>query len=320
MRREGATVSVIGLGSESDPDAEFLKDIAKLGGGRIFFNANPADLPRVFAQETVAVARSSFIEELTGVQGGDGWVQLASKPISWLPEVEGYNLSYLKTDAVMGAMSKDEYQAPLMAFKRFGAGRSAALTFALGGEFSARSRQWDDLPNLLQTLVRWLVGESVPDGIGLQVKLDGSTLKLDFLYADEHEQLVANKPPQILMTNDGATAPETLQWHRVKPGHLSVETELGFGKTYKGAVQLGEMVLPFGPLATTQSVEWQQDGGRIRELENLAASTGGKQLMQLEDIWKSERSKRFVSLRFWLILALLPLCVTEFLLTRIKQS
>src|SRR5690606_12838566 len=41
MRREGATVSVIGLGHENDSDAAFLKDIAERGGGRIFFNADP---------------------------------------------------------------------------------------------------------------------------------------------------------------------------------------------------------------------------------------------------------------------------------------
>ena len=59
----GITVSVIGLGSETDSDAAFLKDIALRGKGRIQFTATADDLPRLFAQEAITVARSSFITE-----------------------------------------------------------------------------------------------------------------------------------------------------------------------------------------------------------------------------------------------------------------
>ncbi|MEM9017663.1 MAG: VWA domain-containing protein, partial [Verrucomicrobiota bacterium] len=45
MENEGATVSVIGLGTRSDPDASFLEDIARRGSGRIFFSEIPGDLP-----------------------------------------------------------------------------------------------------------------------------------------------------------------------------------------------------------------------------------------------------------------------------------
>lgn len=320
MRDEGATVSVIGLGSESDADAGFLKDIAALGNGRIFFNTNAVDLPRVFAQETVVVARSSFVEQFTAVTGADGWLQLAAQPMGWPTGIDGYNLSYLKKDAVMCAMTEDEYRAPLVAFKQFGAGRSAAVTFPLGGEFSTRVRRWEDLPDMMQTLVRWLVGERVPEGIGLQVKLDGSALKLDFLYDEKHEALMATHPPQIFMTNDQVVAAETLPWRRVRPGHLSVETQLDFWKVYKGAVQFGKMVIPFGPIATSESIEWQRSAERIRELETIAKITGGGELIQVEDIWKSAHSERYVSMRPWFLLTLLLLCLFEFTLTRIGYN
>ena len=51
----GITVSVIGLGSETDSDAEFLKDVAARGQGRIHFTADVEDLPRLFAQEAITV-------------------------------------------------------------------------------------------------------------------------------------------------------------------------------------------------------------------------------------------------------------------------
>jgi len=46
MRELGITVSVIGLGSELDQDAAFLKDVAAKGEGRIQFTASVDELPR----------------------------------------------------------------------------------------------------------------------------------------------------------------------------------------------------------------------------------------------------------------------------------
>ena len=55
--KAGITVSVIGLGTERDKDADLLKDIAKRGKGRVFFSDNPNELPRLFAQDTFVVAQ-----------------------------------------------------------------------------------------------------------------------------------------------------------------------------------------------------------------------------------------------------------------------
>ncbi len=52
----GATVSVIGLGTENDPDAGLLKMIAERTGGRVHFSDRAEDLPQIFAQATIAGA------------------------------------------------------------------------------------------------------------------------------------------------------------------------------------------------------------------------------------------------------------------------
>ena len=49
----GITVSVIGLGKDTDIHAGLLKDIAKRGGGNIMFTDDPQELPRLFTQDTM---------------------------------------------------------------------------------------------------------------------------------------------------------------------------------------------------------------------------------------------------------------------------
>ncbi|HLP09894.1 MAG TPA: vWA domain-containing protein, partial [Opitutaceae bacterium] len=76
MREMRVTVTVIGLGTEDDCDAAFLKDVAERGGGRIYFCADASELPAVFAQETVAVARAMFVDEATPLKPTPGWLEL----------------------------------------------------------------------------------------------------------------------------------------------------------------------------------------------------------------------------------------------------
>lgn len=78
MVKEGATVSVIALGTEKSADAGLLREIAELGRGRIFFCDRPGDIPSIFAQETVSVARAAFIRERTLLRGTAGWLQIAA--------------------------------------------------------------------------------------------------------------------------------------------------------------------------------------------------------------------------------------------------
>ena len=59
---EGVSVSVIGMGSRKDSDAALLEEIAGRGNGRIYFAEDVTSLPRIFSQETIAVARSTFVD------------------------------------------------------------------------------------------------------------------------------------------------------------------------------------------------------------------------------------------------------------------
>jgi len=114
-RKAGITISVVGLGTEKDCDAALLKDIGRRGGGQCMFTEVAQELPRLFAQDTCVVARSAFIEELTGVRPAGGMVSITQQALTKFPQVGGYNLCYLRPTANLALVSQDEYQAPILA-------------------------------------------------------------------------------------------------------------------------------------------------------------------------------------------------------------
>ena len=65
LRDADVTVSVVGLGTEHDCDANMLKDLARRGGGECYFSNDPDEIPRIFAQDTFTIARSTFIDQPT---------------------------------------------------------------------------------------------------------------------------------------------------------------------------------------------------------------------------------------------------------------
>ncbi len=311
------TVSVIGLGQESDKDADLLKDIAERGGGRAFFNSDATAVPALFAQETVAMARSAFVKEPVGVKPTAGWLELAAKPLEWLPEVDGYNLSYLKPEATAAAFTTDEYTAPLVAYWQRGLGRAAAVSFPLGGEDSVRVRGWGAYGDFLQTLTRWLMGSETPAGLALRPHVDGSQLDLDLLYSPDWEERLAQSAPQVVVAGGATGQACPLVWERLEPGRFHVSTPLKPGQWMRGAVQVGQYALPFGPVASGVDPEWHFDLARVAELQNVARVSGGGERIDLSKIWQSPRREELYTVRTWLLTALLVVFLAETLATRL---
>lgn len=313
----GGTVSVIALGTRSDADAGLLEDIAKRGKGRLFFTDNAEDLPSIFSQETVAVARSAFIAEPVKSRQAPGWLEVSSQPMEWPAEVDGYNLSYLKDWASQALVALDEYKAPLVALGQRGVGRTAAVCMPLGGEHSSRLRAWPHYGDFLQTLVRWLMGAPLPPGVGLKHRIEGRQMFLDLLHDDEWEPRLQAKPPRILMAHgDDAAAAHEVAWERLSPGHYQASVTLNEGEMVRGAVQLGGTALSFGPTILGGSAEWAFEESRVEDLRRTSAASGGRELLDLSQAWRNPKTPRFASLRPLLLLTALLLFLVDALVTR----
>lgn len=331
--KEGGTVSVIGMGGDTDSGSAYLKSIALQGGGRSFFNADPNKLPALFSQETVSVSRSAFVEERTGVQGLSGWLEVSPGAAPWLSSVDGYNLCYTRPEAVADAVTTDEYKAPLVAHRRVGAGRTAAVTFPLGGEFSAGARAWPGYGDLVQTLVRWLENPVDLDGLAVRADLDGEKLSVELRYADkagayDWSSVFSKSAPKLRLAQGDDAEGRDLVWEKIRPGTYRTTLNLNDTRTVRGAVKLSlpaktpgakpaEASLPFGPLAVQTGVELQFDPARPEELRALSASTGGREMLNLSRAWEGGGAARHAEFTRWIFAALLVAILAEALATRL---
>ena len=150
LRDADVTVSVVGLGTEHDCDANMLKDLARRGGGECYFSDDPDEIPRIFAQDTFTIARSTFIDQPTPFEFTAGYSLLGTPPVSAPPSLGGYNLCYLRPQANLAAVTSDEYKAPVVASWNAGNGRVLCYLGEADGKFSGDVREMESGRGILR--------------------------------------------------------------------------------------------------------------------------------------------------------------------------
>lgn len=165
---EGITTSAIAIGAEAD--FERLQAIAEAGGGRYYAALDVGTLPRIFTNEALTATRALLVDEPTVPRGRPN--QLYDFPAA-LPPVDAYVATSLRSDAqeLLGGREGE----PILAVRRAGLGRTAALTTDLNG-WAGGLASWPGLPGALGTLGRWL--QAVPPGYDATARRDGNELEV----------------------------------------------------------------------------------------------------------------------------------------------
>ncbi|MFP6765568.1 MAG: vWA domain-containing protein, partial [Planctomycetaceae bacterium] len=253
------TVSVIGLGTEHDSDAELLKDIAKLGNGNIMFTSDAQELPRLFTQDTMAMARNTFIVAAPDAQpdGISGRFLPDARLMGNLgsggfPPTGGYNLSYLKPDAMMGVVSQDEYTAPWSAFWYRGIGRVAAITLEMDGQYSGAFGQWDDYENFVVTHARWLLGGTDSQKTFVDMQQQGQEAVVSVELDPDRADRDTGRPPELIVVPPGVEREQVLKPDFVWTGPNSLEARFQMNRTgsYRTLVKTGSQEFVRGPAVT----------------------------------------------------------------------
>jgi uncharacterized membrane protein/secreted protein with Ig-like and vWFA domain len=318
--KSGVTVSVIGLGSEADSDAALLKEIATLGGGRCFFVAEPSELPRVFAEETMQVARATFQEEPTALSARPGLRALGDLALGAGPTLGGYAVAYARPEATVAYVTQDDQAAPALSFRQAGLGRTAAFLGQVDGPYTGDLGTWPGTGPLLNTLTRWLGGSDASGELFADLVRDGHEAVLSVEAEAGREALLGAVTAKIAGP-DGVVREAVLT--RTAEGRLEARFPLLGAGVYRAAVDTGDgRALRVAPVALPYSPEYAtpaDPGSGERLLAELAATADGRVEPPPTELFAGEReSTGFVDLGVLFALSAALLLVAEVAVRRLE--
>ncbi|MCY1019804.1 VWA domain-containing protein [Pyxidicoccus sp. MSG2] len=314
LRAKDVTVSVIGLGSPKDSDADLLKEVASRGGGRIYFAEDAMSLPRIFSQETLTVARATFVDEPASMEGAPDLPLLGRLSPQGLPQVGGYNLTYLKPRASVALRTLDTNTAPVLAMWPRGAGRTVAFTAEVDGPYTGELRQWSALRAALEAMVRWTLAGATPVGEAVvRSERRGHLLRVT-LDLPPGEPLPGALPTLVLLPGDGRTAQveKPMRWE--DEDRLVAEYPLQGSGTWHPVVRLGSRVLRAPPVTLPYAPEFEP--GSVKEglelLRAVAAVGGGVERLSMTGLFmEAPESQGRLALAPWLVGLALAVLLAE---------
>jgi Ca-activated chloride channel family protein len=193
------TVSVVALGAEDATDTTLLKSIAKLGKGRFYLAEDPAQVPQIFARETMTAGKSAMEEEPFVPQVMRATRVLADIDLENAPLLLGYVVTRPKPGSeVILATEKGD---PLLAWWRYGLGMTGAFTSDAKSRWAAEWLTWPGYGKFWTQVVRQLMRKSAAGGLQATIERRGSQSRLivdattaagEFLNEAEAEVQVVN--------------------------------------------------------------------------------------------------------------------------------
>ncbi len=287
MEQDGITVSVIALGTQQDSDAAFLRRTASRGGGQIYFTKRAAELPRLFAMDTLVAARAAFIDTPTAATPLPSLVTLGL-PSTSFPRVDAYNLAWPKPGATVGVRTNDENAAVILAWEQAGLGRSAAYTGQIGGAQGQSLVRWRQFSSFFVTLTRWTALQEPPADWYAEVQRQGRHGVVRVEVSAEQIELPGTLSASV-SGPDGTLQELLLQ--RVGPSAYQATIALPPQGVAVGTVKINERsALSLPPMALPHAPEFahlEDPKSGSRTLERVARITGGGTLGRADTIWET---------------------------------
>jgi Ca-activated chloride channel homolog len=180
------TVSTVGVGEGADQ--EILETIARVGKGRYYFTSDAAQVPQIFARETVTASKSAIDEQPFLPQVVRATHALAGVDLQSAPFLLGYVMTRPKpTSEVILATEKGD---PLLAWWRYGLGMTGAFTSDAKSRWAAEWITWPGFGKFWTQVVRQLMRKSDARGIAVDVSRHGASAELGMDAVDEFGQFL----------------------------------------------------------------------------------------------------------------------------------
>jgi Ca-activated chloride channel family protein len=308
MLADGITTSVIGIGEEYDSDTQFLKDLAKAGGGRFYLTNDAAKLRGLFVEETERLVDSSLHEIKFRPA-----VRLAHPAIAGVdydagPQLRGYQEMEARSTAevVLTGPNGD----PLLTTWRYGLGQVAAWSSDSGPRWSEDWLTWEGYGKQWTQVARWALRSRAGDETAIEVDFAGGRAEVRVARRGK-DGLTLDEGGLRARIDDGTDQSE-VALRSGEPGLWTAQMRTRSDKTYRVQVLDDKgKVLAEDTFAPPPSPERRHRTIDAAWLEGLAAKTGGQREPQALSPTPSASVTTHVQ-RLWpwlvlLALALLPL-------------
>ena len=289
----GITVSVIGLGRNTDCDAVLLEDIASLGHGMCAFSEDPHEIPRLFAQDTITVARSAMVTNQVLPVFTSALPQFTDIKLAGAPALGGYNLTYLQQGGVTIAAGDDENEAPLLSIRSYGSGRTLAFAGEADGEHTGPFGQWSGVGAFYSALARYVAGPDTATAAGFMIvtrPVDGG-LEIS-AYADSGDKTVVAGEGLALKVmrsrqGKGTTVDEARLTWKAADVQSAVIPVSGSETVLPVIVLPDGGTRPLPPYRLPYSAEFRTDDGEGADLlAKIASLTGGARVADVASAWE----------------------------------
>ena len=209
----GVTTSVVAL---SDATPQILPDMARVGGGNFHQVAEAANIPQIFALETVLASRT-YIQEEEFVP-----TLTARHPIMQnfqaLPPLQGYVATTPRDTAQVILRGPAPFEDPVLAAWQFGLGRSVAFT----SDATARwAQDWLTLEQYSQfwsQAVRWTITEGTSNNLETRVLMEDEEARVIVNARDNSGEFLNNLQLQATVTSDMGDGAEQINLQQIAPG------------------------------------------------------------------------------------------------------
>lgn len=270
-QENGITLTTVAVGEDA---AQFLPDLARLGGGRFHFTADPAAIPRIFTEETSLVSRAYLVEEpFTPLQAG---ISPILAGIQAVPQLHGYVATSLKSVAQPVLVS--ERGDPILATWQYGLGRAAAFTSDASGRWAQEWLGWEGFGTFWAQVANFTARDLSASALQVRVEHGSAAARLVVEAQDESGAYLNDYDLQARVAGpDGQVAEVELA--QVAPGRYAGEFTPSTPGAYligvAGEGAAGDGLSETGGWVMSYSPEYRGDGADTAALRSLAAGSGG---------------------------------------------
>ncbi len=274
---DGITISTVALGG--DADQQLMERISQLGKGRFYHTDDPANVPRIFTSETLAVARDLVVEGNIRPRQVDQGEPIQGFGAADFPVLGGYQRAFPKGPAhVLLAAGEDD---PLLVSWRYGLGKAVAFTSDLSGRWGRRWIEWPEFGRFVSQIARWTMRHTGDEIFVPRFHWQGQRGVMEIDVLDREERFVNG-----LLLDASVVDPlrrvRKVALAQVSPGRYQAEFPVPRAGRYYITLSGRNPDAPVGPqtfgLAIPYSSEYLDLGADRRLLREVASIAGGRLL------------------------------------------